>query len=118
MNKLWEALVLVREGKMTKNIRSDGNGAHCALGFLEMAHYGEAFSLQFPIMNDGSEFAKDREALGAVMSEIFPKRSRGMSFSDWAGYSVASVNNHPDTTKEDLELVFEKAAIRRDELVA
>jgi hypothetical protein len=118
-SKLWEALDLVRKGqRLAKGTRDDRRGGHCALGFLEVAYFGVAFHPQFPMANDGSPLAKDREVLGTVLMELFPERCSSIWADGWVGHTVASINNHPDTTLGDLELAFEKAAIRRDEVLS
>jgi hypothetical protein len=113
-SKLWEALDLVRSKNMTKRMRDDGQGGHCALGFLDLAHYGEAHYWYDPTWINTDEYLADWNVLGEVMIEMFPERAvPGAMVST----NVASINNHVLTTKEDLELAFEKAAIRRDEIL-
>lgn len=113
MNQLWNALVLVREGKMCKHTRDDGMGGHCALGFLDVAYNTAGLARYADFVPEGK---RDIEILASTMSDMFPDRMC-LEFTDHHGGIVAYINNHDDTTQDDLELAFEKAAIRRDELV-
>lgn len=118
MSKLWEALDLLRTKGMVKWTRSDGVG-HCALGLLD-----EVYRHQHVYRIDGYE--KDVGALNAVHRELFPGRAEAIfqgSYRHKGIYvgpttTLADFNNHPDTTQQDLEQVFEKAAIRTDEVLS
>lgn len=59
--------------------------------------------------------AFDRTALplDAVAESLFPTRID----PDSPKALVAQVNDHPDTTFEDIEVIFEKTAIRASEIV-
>lgn len=61
------------------------------------------------------EYHADRQALTDVVREQFPDRL-GPVLSTYKP-DVAQFNDHPDTTWADLELVVEKAAIKRQEAV-
>ena len=111
-SKLWTALALVREGELCKRTRDNGSGAHCALGFLDEAYGFNCITRSTP------ETAKDVRLLAETLLELFPDRHNGYFGNvNRDGWIVADINNHGDTTQADIELAFEKAAIRCDELV-
>ena len=118
MGKLWEALDELRKGMMIKHRRDDGTpGHHCALGFLDKV-YGRNFQ---DFWEDGhdktTEGKKDDAVLAGIIKEHFPDRIEGCFFSG-DNWTVANFNNHPLTTQTDLEMVFEKAAIKADEILS
>ncbi len=112
-NRLWKALDLLRSGRMIKHFRNDGNGGYCALGLLDAVHTG-----------DYENYDDDVTALNKVADELFeprpPHAYAGLYLGGSAGAhsKLADFNNHPATTQADLELVFEKAAIRADEVLS
>lgn len=115
-SKLWEALDLVRERQMLKGLRGEMGGNHCALGFLDEVYDGQ-------LVECVREALPDVKILARTAAEAFPGREdprmdpfnfgkKGNPFNE-----LAAFNNHIDTTKADLELVFEKAAIKSDEVL-
>lgn len=142
-NRLWAALDLLRSGGMVKWLRQDSEGRHCALGLLDEAH-----RLDRRRYSDGEHEGYNADAMALVDTarELFPERMAavdGMYLTPFPTAFVIAVdgqlhitsepdqrdplrdmgriaefNNHADTTQADLELVFEKTAIRQDEVLA
>ena len=120
---LWDALDAVRDGTMIKGRLSDSTGGHCALGFINKACW------QPTVRGVVFDSMADIQILASVAAELFPDRVdyKKDVFNTWESADrdpakiptaqVAAFNNHPATTKADLELVFEKAAIKADEVL-
>jgi hypothetical protein len=70
-------------------------GSVCAVGALSEVNYDW----------------KSGDIIDEVAAELFPDRR-----AEYPGYRpVAAVNDHPDTTLDDMRVIFEKAQIRQDE---
>jgi hypothetical protein len=111
MSKLWEALDILQERGLAKRKLIDPDtGAVCARGALLMATTGT--------LNMGyyAQCASDDRILGETARELFRGRVRDM---DAVGlqFDIVDFNNHPDTTLADMVQVFEKTAIRGDEVL-
>jgi hypothetical protein len=93
MNPLEEA----KQSLTTKGWRKDGqegpNGERCLIFHL-------------PI-KDGVW-----EAVHDVLLEQYPDRTH---YSEVVGFGIVQFNDHPDTTREDVDLVLEKAAALYEE---
>jgi hypothetical protein len=76
----------------------EAEGPVCAIGALNVAYNG--IPLNGPSMST-RPYMDDRDALAQTATQLFPNRSNA---------SIVTFNNHPDTTQDDLELVFEKTA--------
>ena len=120
---LWRALDLIRSGGMCKGMRSDPVGNHCALGFVDVVLGRVTCNLREEAPNEVKVLADCATSLFPervdVMADVYnciTARIYGMEFHPAA--QLAAFNNHPDTTKDDLEVVFEKAAIRMDEVLS
>lgn len=101
-----DALDLLRKDGWCKNNLHQPTGERCAYGALLDVQEGRAFDL----MCD----------LGDVASDLFPIRAgfiSGFSGRGRMSGGALQVNNHPDTTFEDIEVIFEKAAIRAAEQI-
>jgi hypothetical protein len=61
------------------------------------------------------DYANDLNILAQICEEQFPERVHP-EYGNPAGL-VVSVNNHLDTTFEDVEMLMEKAAVRAEELL-
>lgn len=101
-NVYWKALDILRERGMIKGHLENENGV-CAIGALRLAMTDPP---PHPVIIPPSITTQ----LGKIAGELFPGRSSVKN-------SVIGFNDHPDTTQEDLELVFEKTAIKQDELL-
>jgi hypothetical protein len=129
MNKaeiLWKALDTLRERGMAKHVLEVGfgEGQVCARGACHVAMTGNA---RWPTwwrnrQQVGAEEMRDlykeiEKDLLATADELFP-----CNFTFSSGYrtwfDIARFNNHPNTTPEMLEAVFEKTAIRAEEGVS
>lgn len=114
--KLWEALDIMRQGGLAKGVWRDRN-AHCLIGALAEAEQ-QIDALGF--VSVGSEFlseSPDIALLASVAQELFPERT-GERWSPPNWEIVASVSDHRQTTQADAELIIEKAAIKRDEVLS
>lgn len=115
-SKLRDALELVRNGEMCKEVLRGDNGSHCSLGFLLAAHGFELHT------HDDEAYMADTLILGQVLGELFPERTGDLApwnaTDELIGIGItAAVNNHPDTVKEDLIVAFGKAAIKAEEII-
>jgi hypothetical protein len=129
-DSLWKGLDWLRAHGMTKFIREDGQHRNCALGVLDRVYANSGSYVK------GSDYDQDVNRLVATAMELFPAErfegwvpkglgygrgayAVGEGFMGLVNYArLANFNNHPDTTQADLELVFEKAAIKSDEVLS
>lgn len=99
---LHDGLDTLRERGLAKHVLCDDiTGRVCSRGAVFLGAYGSPwnFSLSGPVA------AADR-LLCAVAMEQYPDRISG-PYDE-----IARFNNHPDTTQEDVERIFEKAIVR------
>lgn len=107
MNALYKAAQSL-PGHWHQGDYADGRGNYCAAG-----HWLKAIGYTDKQMDFAEpETDEDTNAMCALLNkvaiELFP--DRGFQF-------IAEVNDHPDTTEEDMVTVLEKAAVRWDERV-
>ncbi len=109
----WKALALIRKGWTKSRWSRLGrakNGefiqTYCAVGALEMAITGQVWKGSAR----DSRIVDESDALWATAKELFPDRCYGLC-------SIMDFNDHSMTTQEDIELVFEKTAIKYDEVL-
>lgn len=98
-NPFPRALEIIRRRGMAKDIQEDSKGRVCLYGALSLAAYGHTYNGVYP----------HREIMDGQAKFLFPDRY-GYGWSD----SAASVNNHPDTTQEDVELILKHSAYEWD----
>jgi hypothetical protein len=113
---VFEKAIEVLNAGWTKGIRENKDGEFCALGALGMASWQDPWL--FDVSGEG-----DVHLLAEIVLENFrdrvPDRFQLSHRSWWDGGMsiVALFNNHPDTTKEDVIAVFEKARAKSQEFV-
>lgn len=95
-SKVREALDLLRRDGWCKGKQEDERGRHCIVG---AAHCVGAYQEDFIALDAVAE----QQYLDRVGSGLL--------------VPAAALNDHPDTTFEDIERVMEKAALRLDEAV-
>lgn len=106
-NTIREAIRVLSRAGWAQNAFVDRAGRRCLQGSLYEA-YG-----QCPFDERGVGLPLDRQLAGdlrlvnEVIAAEFPERVGGVG--------VSRFNDHPDTTLDDVVLVMEKAAIRKDE---
>jgi hypothetical protein len=108
-NTLREAIRVLSRAGWTKDTFTDEAGRHCLQGALYEVHDVRPFddrNLGRPVAGD---LAADVKLVNQVIREQFPERTGGVGISRF--------NDHPDTSVEEVVLVLEKAAVRRDEQV-
>jgi hypothetical protein len=111
---LRDALDILRDGGMCKIFFAQGE-SHCARGAvlkaLEPNWNGDISSLR-----DRSIWKEEQRIsatyLTPIALDLFHDRLDDNGWDD-----IATVNNHPDTVLSDMEVVFEKAAIRAAERI-
>lgn len=109
-NRIRDAIeVLARRG-WTKDAFTDGDGRHCLQGALYEAHgvATEDCARHLGLRLSG-QLAADVQLVNEVVATEYPDRRGGVSASRF--------NDHPETTVDDVLLVLEKAAVRRDEQI-
>ena len=104
---LLDGLSNLRRRGLAKDHLCDDQGRVCARGALLNAKNGQYWHLT----STHAQIEADK-ILCAVAAEQYPDRIR-------AGSDHLSVvlNNHPRTTQEDVERVFEKAIARSEEII-
>ncbi len=106
---LHDGLDRLRERGLTKRKLCDREtGRVCARGALFDSTPETVWG---SLMSDDHHAAADR-LLSAVALEQYPDRT-GVT-----GWAIVDFNNHPDTTQEDVERVFEKAIVRAYEVLS
>jgi hypothetical protein len=111
---LRNALDILRDGGMCKILFAQGE-SHCARGAvlkaLEPNWNGDISSLP-----DRATWKEEQRIsatyLTPIALDLFHDRHDGHEWDD-----IATVNNHDDTVLADLEVIFEKAAVRASEVV-
>ncbi len=106
---LHDGLDRLRERGLAKFTPCDEQGRVCARGALMNATKENGFGWK--------SFPSVREAdllLGHVAREQYPDRVSSRDPSE----AIVDFNNHPDTTQEDVERVFEKAIVRAYEVLS
>lgn len=111
MSNLTKALETLREQGWIKYKLFNKQGAHCARGALMHAVTGNDDAIGMWDIWD--TVSKEDRLLNEVARELFPDRYDGME----VGGDLICFNNHPDTTFEDVEQVFEKAILREQERI-
>lgn len=100
---LHDGLDHLRERGLAKGALCDDEGRVCARGaVLRLTSRDEAFFGTFRRTSQALFYAAD-DLLAAAADEQYPERTHG---------SVPYFNNHPDTTQEDVERIFEKAIVK------
>ena len=106
-NTLREAIrVLSRVGWATQTF-TDKTGRHCLQGALFEAHGVHVAGQEGFGKAVRGELAADLALVNEVIREQFPER--------FGAVGASRFNDHPDTTVEDVILVMDKAAVRKDE---
>ena len=104
MNPYRRALEGWTEEQWIKGVSRDLQGTRfCAIGRLKWYGYDRC------TWESLDEAARPLDALAL---EMFPDRASGFHPNERV---IAWVNDHPDTTFEDVTALFEKAAVRWDE---
>lgn len=93
-----DAFAYMQEHGMTKGELEDVNGAVCALGACAAVGVWSG------------------TLIDAVARELYPDRVHGDEEEVGLRYT-AQVNDHPETTLDDIRVIFEKAQLRLDEQV-
>jgi hypothetical protein len=101
MNVFEKALGIIQERGMTKYHLEDIYGRVCLYGALNLASTGRTLS---------TTDWRFREHLDRVVHSLFPDRGTRTPFYGEAAY----INNHLDTTQEDVELILKHAAYEWD----
>lgn len=102
MNKFDEALDIIRARGWCQNVLEDSEGHVCAFGALNVATNGTSHYSDWT----GGEY---HSRLTDVACTLFPDRIGGGAFA-----SAADVNNHSQTTQEDVELMLKHASYEWD----
>lgn len=97
-----KAYKYMEEHGMHKGGAFGPNGSVCILGACSM-------------LEEDLNFYRDTDVLSEVARELFPDRL-GMQHS-MSVNPVAQVNDHPDTTLDDMRVIAEKAQLRQEERV-
>ena len=111
MNAVAKALEALRSSGWSKGRYVAPDGSHCMLGALNVA-------LGLPDEYVLGTSHPAHTAIANVVAEQYPDRACFYRQVDnsW-DLSVATFNDDPDTTFDDIKLVLEKAAIALDEVV-
>lgn len=94
-------------GHLHKGDYFDGNGNACAAGHVYQA-LGCHSQEDVDGWRDEPEHGRAWELLNQTAIAMFPDRGT---------LDIAEVNDHPDTTEDDIVSILEKAAVRWDEQV-
>lgn len=108
-NTIREAIRVLSRAGWTKDAFTDEAGRHCLQGALYEAHGLHPFDHSNIGRPVGGALAADVNLINEVIRAQFPERAGGVGISRF--------NDHPDTSVEEVVLVLEKAAVRRDEQV-
>ncbi|MDP9387867.1 MAG: hypothetical protein M3Q48_08040 [Actinomycetota bacterium] len=109
MNKIRQAIDVLAARGWTKGVFTDLSGRHCLQGALYEAHGVCPLRRGSVVGPLPSELAADVRLVNEVVEANYPER--------FGGVGVSRFNDHPETTVDDVVLVLEKAAVRRDELL-
>lgn len=103
MNGIHKAADLIRKGGLSKRAYIRG-ASFCALGALGCS------AVNSPLIQN---------LVADVVREQYPERIETLPLSYLDRYldcaTIVTFNDHPDTTKDDVVAVLEKAAIKLDE---
>lgn len=91
-------------GHWCKDVYADGNGNYCAAGHMLLAMGYIPEQMTFDFVESSSETEAIR-MINKIAAEMFPDRVRV------AAPFIADLNDHPDTTEEEIVSVLEKAAV-------
>jgi hypothetical protein len=108
-NTIREAIRVLSRTGWTKDAFTDGGRRHCLQGALYEAYGQCPFDSRQLNTRLSAEMADDVRLVNEVIEAQYPERTGGVG--------VSRFNDHPDTTLEDVVLVMEKAALRKDERV-
>ena len=108
-NTLREAIRVLSRAGWTKDAFTDGGGRHCLQGALYEAYGQCPFDSGQLNVRLSPEMAEDVRLVNEVIEAQFTER--------YGGVGISRFNDHPDTTWEDVVLVMEKAALRKDERI-
>lgn len=95
MNDFDKALEIIRERGMCKNMLRDEEDRVCIYGALSLAVYSDKEC--YPLC------VAARNHLDKTAYSLFPDRSLHCK-------DAAAINDHPDTTLEDIELILKHAS--------
>lgn len=114
MNYLREALEIMAKRGHAQYTRCNAEGKVCVDSALTLAIAGQVN----PESVEDSDLASSLlDEIGTVALEQYPERA-GIPDMWGQSHPAVAMNNHPDTTLDDMCRVIEKAAIRHDEVVA
>lgn len=108
-NTIREAIRVLSRTGWTKDAFTDASGRHCLQGALYQAHGERPFDERQVGHPVSGGLAVDVRLVNEVIVTEFPDRSGSIG--------VSRFNDHPDTTLDDVLLVMEKAAVRKEERV-
>ena len=114
------AAEIMRTRGMAKWVQVDRDGSVCVAGAMNMAareHHAVYSAVSTPTWNmplHGNAW----KMLDTVAREQYPDRVGDAAVLRYVQYPVVDVNNHPDTTIDEMLLLMEKAAVRVEELVS
>jgi hypothetical protein len=108
VNKIRQAIDVLAARGWTKGAFTDLSGRHCLQGALYEAHGVCPLRRGSVVGPLPSALAADVRLVNDVVEANYPER--------FGGVGVSRFNDHPETTVDDVVLVLEKAAVRRDEL--
>lgn len=103
-----KAAEVVQTGGLCKGRYHTAKGEHCTVGALQAVT--DSFS--------GTLVTDAQEVVAGVIFEQFPERVAVLGASgDFTFGVVTFFNDHEDTTKEDVVMVLEKAAMKAEEIL-
>lgn len=103
---LHDGLDTLRRRGWTQWDLCDSNGRVCARGaLLDVTDTGTYWFEIEEVLPDTQRQADD--LLSRVAAEQYPDRVQS-----WMAEPIVAVNNHDDTTQEDVERIFEKAIVK------
>lgn len=104
-----KAAEVVQTGGLCKGRYHTAKGEHCTVGALQAVT--DSFS--------GTLVTDAQEVVADVIFEQFPERVAvlGASGRDYTFGVVTFFNDHEDTTKDDVVMVLEKAALKAEEIL-
>lgn len=118
MNKAEQCKAYIREKGWAKSSMQQPDGKVCMLGAVICSEVEDLMSAE------ANEVWTRHvngviKILGDIAEEQFPERTKILDATKdlYSHIRVSAFNDHPDTTLEDVETVFEKASVRLDELV-
>lgn len=104
---LHDGLDRLRERGHIKHELCAPSGAVCARGALVGSSPSNLWGSYNPMASSYPTLKKADQLLSSVAREQYPNRV----LSDSGNGAIVDVNNHPDTTQEDVERIFEKAIV-------